>query len=57
MLYPLKGGTECFTRLRGTDSESEEGGEHGVHNAPRAWRVDGRVSVCACQDGSVQSGA
>lgn len=45
MLYPLMGGTDCFTRLRGTDAEPEEGDEHTIHSAPGAWRVDRCVSV------------
>lgn len=40
-------GRDNLTRLGGSDAESEEDDEHGVHRAPGAWQVDGCVSVCA----------
>lgn len=42
------GGTDCFTRLGGSDAEPEEGDEHGGHNVPGAW---GDGCVCVCTSG------
>lgn len=53
MFYPLMGGTDCLSRLRGTNAEPEEGDEHGGHDAPGAWRVAGCVSVGVCTPGQI----